>query len=188
MVLGFLIEFINVLIGDQVVNVTDGDTVRVRHTPRSRVGEDAFSDEPLTERNCPIWRRNLREETLLLRLIAIDAPETAKFGSQGQPFADEATQYLRNRCLEKVVLVKLIGKDQYGRALAVVLLENKERQCFCVPVKVRRDVGEELVHVRIPFHIGTMLKVMSLCRKDWRQSIWVGELNMMGGRKSTKNY
>lgn len=125
----------------------DGDTIRCRHAPNSRLGENAFPEEA-TGDNRPPWRRKLREETLLLRLCGIDAPETAKFGSKGQPFAEEATEYLRDRCIERVVLIKLLNKDQYGRALVVVIVEDAEKGCCCFSMKIKRDVGEELVHVR----------------------------------------
>ena len=37
----------------------------------------------------------LKEHTLAVRLYAIDAPETAKFGNPGQPFAEELLQLRR---------------------------------------------------------------------------------------------
>lgn len=129
-----------------MVNIPDGDTFRARHTPGAIVGENAFADQS-EKKKWPAWRYHLKTETLLFRLCAIDAPETAKLGLLGQPFANEATQYLRDRVFDKVVLVKLIGRDQYGRGLVVLIVEDPEMQYGCIPAKRRRDVGEELVQV-----------------------------------------
>jgi len=73
----------------KVVRVADGDTLRVRHQP-------GFI---LSQKND--FRGRLTDETLLIRLAGVDAPETAKRGEPGQPFADEATDFVAHSVLDK---------------------------------------------------------------------------------------
>eukprot|EP00922_Rhytidocystis_sp_ex-Travisia-forbesii_P009576 GHVS01014018.1.p1 GENE.GHVS01014018.1~~GHVS01014018.1.p1 ORF type:complete len:398 (+),score=107.98 GHVS01014018.1:261-1454(+) len=98
----------------QVVNIPDGDTIRCRHLPGSVAARHP------TRRFAP-WRHRLKHETMLVRLYGVDAPERKKFKQQGQPFAEEATRLLEDRLMNKVVFVKLLSVDQYGRVLARVL-------------------------------------------------------------------
>jgi len=90
-----------------VVKVADGDTIRVRHLPR-------------WSRFNPREGSKLSEETLSVRLAAIDTPETAKFGKEGQPGGDEATQFLSDLILNQSVSIQLLSRDQYSRAVAMV--------------------------------------------------------------------
>ena len=99
----------------KVVKVADGDTFRVAHLP-------------------PLWRlrgrkrlckalggeTKLSESTLQVRIAAVDAPETAKFGSKGQDFGDVATDFVKGELEGKRVRVKLLSRDQYQRAVATV--------------------------------------------------------------------
>ena len=71
-----------------VVAVTDGDTLRVRHTPLFLSGE---------------FTGKLSEETIQVRLLAVDAPEVAKFGSDSQPYAEAAKQFVSDAVLKKRV-------------------------------------------------------------------------------------
>jgi micrococcal nuclease len=85
-----------------VVTVTDGDTLRVRHTPLFLSGE---------------FTGKLSEETIQVRLLAVDAPEVAKFGSDSQPYAEAAKQFVSDAVLHKRVKVNCIGRDRYGRLI-----------------------------------------------------------------------
>jgi endonuclease YncB( thermonuclease family) len=58
--------------------------------------------------------------TLPVRVATIDTPETAKFGKAGQPFGDEAKDYLSSLLLDRTVKIQLLQKDQYGRVVAQV--------------------------------------------------------------------
>jgi micrococcal nuclease len=89
-----------VTISGIVASVTDGDTIRVRHEPKLRW------------RRAPGKRAKLSETTIAVRLMGIDAPETAKFGAKGQPFSAEATAFVKEEVLGKRVTVKLLRKDQ----------------------------------------------------------------------------
>ena len=84
----------------------------------------------------------LKEHTLAVRLYAIDAPETAKFGNPGQPFADEATKFVEEKLLRKRVSMKLLSKDKYGRALGAV---SYQENSFPLMKGKMVDISEELV-------------------------------------------
>jgi len=94
-----------------VVKVIDGDTVRVRHR------RFPFSSGALSSGKN---RKKLSVETISVRLAAIDAPETAKFGNAGQPFAQEAFDFVAAKVFGQKVRVKILSKDQYGRVVGTV--------------------------------------------------------------------
>ena len=90
----------------RAVRIADGDTLRFYHTPLP-------------------WQRpppkmKVSEQALSIRLCTVDAPETAKFGKPGQPFGPEAREELRRFLEGAVVRVRLLRRDQYGRAVAQV--------------------------------------------------------------------
>ena len=99
----------------RVVKVIDGDTLRIRHTPLYPFSKG--------ERGC--IGRKLTECTISVRLYGVDAPETAKFGNDGQPYSLEAKQYISNNVQDRVVKVKLLRKDQYSRVIGVITTRNK---------------------------------------------------------------
>lgn len=92
----------------RVVSVSDGDTFRFRHSPTifhsSRLPPDT----------------KLSASTIPVRICTIDTPETAKFGKPGQPFGDEARLELSGLILNKVVKIRPLHRDQYGRVVAEV--------------------------------------------------------------------
>ena len=66
-----------------------------------------------------------RGDRRLVRLLGIDAPETAKSkGQPGQPFSARARRHLAARILERCVELDRYGDDRYGRLLAVIHLEG----------------------------------------------------------------
>lgn len=88
------------------------------------------------------FKGSLRDHTLAVRIYAVDAPETAKNGNPGQPYGKEAAKFVQDKLMNKEVSLKLLAKDQYGRALATVTYEE-EGVLF---MKGRRaDISEELV-------------------------------------------
>lgn len=93
----------------RVVTVADGDTLRLLHVPtflhstRLRNGDKVSTN------------------TLQVRLCTIDAPETGKFGKLGQPFGEEAKRFLERLVLGRMVSVRVLAKDQYGRAVGSVV-------------------------------------------------------------------
>ena len=93
----------------KVASVTDGDTFRLWHKP------------PM---NDPLGKKagNLSETSMMIRIAAVDTPETAKFGKEGQPFGEEAKQEL-TRLLDGAgtsLKVWPQARDQYGRAVCLV--------------------------------------------------------------------
>ena len=82
----------------KVVRVYDGDTIKA-------VGHDI---------------------EIRVRLVGIDAPETAKGKNQaGQPFGRKAEKYLAGLVLNRVVDIKGYGSDRYGRILAEIFIDDK---------------------------------------------------------------
>jgi len=45
--------------------------------------------------------RKLTECTISVRLYGVDAPETPKFGNEGQPYAQEAKEYISKQVYDK---------------------------------------------------------------------------------------
>mmetsp|Transcript_8085 Transcript_8085/g.21363 ORF Transcript_8085/g.21363 Transcript_8085/m.21363 type:complete len:450 (-) Transcript_8085:1295-2644(-) len=88
--------------------VNDGDNVRIRHTTWLRRSDHL---PPKTK---------LSASTIHVRLAGIDAPERAHFGSEAQPFSDEALEHLRSLALDQKVTVQLLSRDQYQRAVGLV--------------------------------------------------------------------
>ena len=66
-----------------VVKVADGDTLRARHVPALDFARGRWRPKSRAEGG----KLKLSEETLQIRLYAVDAPETAKFGNKGMPMA-----------------------------------------------------------------------------------------------------
>jgi endonuclease YncB( thermonuclease family) len=88
-----------------VVSVSDGDTIRFLHRPTIFHSASNYD----------------KDDRLNLRLCTIDTPETAKFGKPGQPFGQEAKEYLQRLVLDKNVRVRVLQMDQYGRGVAEVV-------------------------------------------------------------------
>jgi len=123
-----------------VVNVADGDTIRCRHVPQANLGDRHYKGL------VGEFSRKLKSETILVRIYAVDAPETAKGGGRpGQPLAEEATSSVKNKLLGEVVELKLLGKDQYGRVLAAVQYREGGRLFCLLPRKRKGDISKDLL-------------------------------------------
>ena len=92
----------------RVLKVSDGDTLRFYHAPTMF---HSMNPDPDTK---------LSDQTLAIRICTIDTPEVAKFGKPSQPFGDEAKEYLSGLILDRRVQVRILERDQYGRAVATV--------------------------------------------------------------------
>ena len=57
---------------------------------------------------------------LRIRLLGIDAPEVGHDKKPGQPYGEEARDYLDHLIGGKPVRVDVVGQDQYHRVLAVI--------------------------------------------------------------------
>jgi endonuclease YncB( thermonuclease family) len=111
--------------------IIDGDTIRVRHCPTR------FSCPKPDEKT-----RRIYDNTLSIRLYGVDSPELQKRQSDppSQPFANEAKDFTSQLVMGKTVKLKLLRKDQYGRALAKV----EGGRSFMPPFR-KKDVSVELV-------------------------------------------
>ena len=98
----------------RVLKVIDGDTIRVRHTPFYPLSSSGGCGE-----------RKLTECTISVRLYGVDAPETAKFGNPGQPYSQEAKDFVTRSVKDRVVTVKLLGRDRYSRVIGRVKFRNR---------------------------------------------------------------
>ena len=96
-----------------ITTVMDGDTCRF-----SCISALDYFFKPV------IKTGHNRDNTLSIRLSGIDAPETAKPGKEGQPFAKEAQDYLTAAVLHQKDKVVLLDKDQYGRILGMIQLRT----------------------------------------------------------------
>ncbi len=110
-----------------VEKIIDGDTVRVRHLVGAR---SRNFDGPA------------KDHTIIVRLAAVDTPETAKRGSQGQKFSEEAKALTETKLRGRDVDVKLLSKDQYGRVIGRI--KYKESYLFGL-FSSDHDIGEELL-------------------------------------------
>ncbi|KAF8550886.1 staphylococcal nuclease, partial [Imleria badia] len=99
-----------------VTSVGDADDFRLYHTP-------GFGWRwPLQIRRVPTKRKELKDQTIHVRIAGVDAPEGAHYGRPGQPHADESLVWLRKRIQGKTLCCQLIRKDQYGRIVGIPLV------------------------------------------------------------------
>lgn len=91
-----------------VVSVADGDSIRVRHRPLWAC-----------LRGLPAFKR-VADSSIAVRVAAVDAPELPHFGQPGQPYAEEARQFVERRLLHRRATIKVLARDQYGRLVASV--------------------------------------------------------------------
>ncbi|KAL3944238.1 MAG: hypothetical protein SGBAC_001681 [Bacillariaceae sp.] len=79
-----------------------------------------------------------------IRIYGVDAPELQKRKSDppSQPFAEDAKQATSDLVLGKMVGVKLLRRDQYGRAVGKV---QSPRRFKSFPPFVKKDVSVELI-------------------------------------------
>ncbi|KAF8622606.1 hypothetical protein AX15_006864 [Amanita polypyramis BW_CC] len=91
-----------------VTSVGDADGFRLYHTPE------------INFRKVPTTPKELKGQTISIRIAGVDAPEGAHFGRPAQPFAIESHTWLKKRILKKKVYCQLLHRDQYSRIVANV--------------------------------------------------------------------
>lgn len=114
----------------KVTRVGDGDNFRFYHTPGGILMGWGWL------RQVPTTRSELKDETLMIRLCGVDAPERAHWGKPAQPFSEEALVWLREYLLGKSVVVTPYSVDQYKRVVCRVQVWK----WF-----IRRDVSAEML-------------------------------------------
>lgn len=99
-----------------VTSVGDADNFRLYHTP-------GFGWRwPLKVRRVPTLSKELKEQTIHIRIAGVDAPEGSHFGRQAQPYAVEALAWLKDMIEGRIVYCQLVRRDQYSRIVSVVTL------------------------------------------------------------------
>ncbi|EKM75415.1 hypothetical protein AGABI1DRAFT_80027 [Agaricus bisporus var. burnettii JB137-S8] len=100
-----------------VTNVGDADNFRLFHTP-------SFGGWrwPFKFRRIPTSTKELKDQTLHVRIAGVDAPEAAHFGKPAQPHSNESLAWLRQKISGKPIYCQLLRRDQYHRVVAHVCL------------------------------------------------------------------
>jgi len=98
-----------------VTSVGDADNFKFFHTPT--LGGYTW---PFKFRSVPSVGKDLKDETLHIRMAGVDAPEASHFGKPAQPYSAESLAWLQDRILGKTVYVLPLRKDQYSRVVALV--------------------------------------------------------------------
>ncbi|KAI3608704.1 mitochondrial protein [Moniliophthora roreri] len=102
-----------------VTSVGDGDNFRFYHTPG--IGWRW----PLKFRRIPETNKELKDQTIHIRIAGVDAPECGHFGRQGQLHAEESLAWLRERITGKTIYCQLLQRDQYSRIIAHVSVKRR---------------------------------------------------------------
>lgn len=101
-----------------VSSVGDGDNFRIYHTP----GGLLLGWHWL--RNVPTARKDLKDQTLHVRIAGIDAPEMAHFGRPSQKHGPAALEWLRRTLEGQRVRVYTLRRDQYERVVGTAFLRR----------------------------------------------------------------
>ncbi|KAG8856860.1 putative endonuclease lcl3 [Serendipita sp. 411] len=101
-----------------VTSVGDADNFRLYHTPG--IGWRW----PLKFRWIPQTSKELKNQTLHIRMAGVDAPEAAHFGKPAQEYSQEALDWLKQRVEGKRVWCQLIHRDQYGRIVSIPMIKS----------------------------------------------------------------
>jgi len=108
----------------KVVAVSDGDTLRIRH-------------RPWWVRLMPMPKNvHKADQSIAVRVGAVDCPEVAHFGKKDQPFAQDAKKFTTEKLLGKRVRMRALVRDQYGRLVASITYG---------PWFARRSLAKELI-------------------------------------------
>jgi len=96
-----------------VVSVGDADNFRFFHTPGGYLAGWGWL-RPTPRVN----ERGITDQTIMIRLDGVDAPELAHFGKPAQKYSHDALNWLRNYILGRRVRIVPLAKDQYSRLVA----------------------------------------------------------------------
>ncbi|KAG0216511.1 putative endonuclease lcl3 [Mortierella sp. GBA30] len=97
----------------KVTSVGDADNFRFYHTPGGIWAGWGWL------RHVPTGAKDLKNQTLHIRIAGVDAPEGAHFGMPAQPFSQESLEWLRKELKGKNVLIKPFSKDRYERVVSM---------------------------------------------------------------------
>jgi len=113
-----------------VTRVGDGDNFHLFHTPLGRLAGWYWW------RKVPDTGKELKSNTIHVRLAGVDAPECAHFGRPAQPYSTEALEWLKSYVLDRRVRAYIYKKDHYDRVVATVYVRRG---------LIRRDVGLQMI-------------------------------------------
>ncbi|KAG5520260.1 hypothetical protein PMAC_001339 [Pneumocystis sp. 'macacae'] len=116
-----------------IVTSGDADNFRFYHTPGGICAGWHWL------RHVPTTKKELKDQTIHIRLAGIDAPELSHFGKKAQPFGKEAMNWLTAYILHKRVRVKLFSRDRYERIVAATEVRHWPF------IWIRKDVGLEML-------------------------------------------
>ncbi|KAK4170416.1 putative endonuclease LCL3 [Cladorrhinum sp. PSN259] len=116
----------------KVTSVGDGDGFHLYHTPGGRLAGWGWL------RRVPTAKKELKGNTISIRIAGVDAPEGAHFGKTAQPYAADALEFLDKYILNRRVRAYIYRKDQYDRIVASVHVRKP-------PFFLRKDVGLEML-------------------------------------------
>lgn len=154
----------------QVTSVGDGDNFRFFHTPGGRLAGWGWL------RHVPSEKKDLKGQTIHVRIAGVDAPELAHFGKPAQPYGQEALDWLKAFLLGRRVRVLIRSRDRFDRVVA-----NPKIRTW--PMKwIQRDVGVEQIKVGLATvfrqggaEYGGLLDIMEaaeLQAKSARRGMW----------------
>ncbi|TDL16616.1 staphylococcal nuclease [Rickenella mellea] len=114
-----------------VTSVGDADNFRLYHTP------GWFWSWPLKLRRIPSTTKDLKDQTLHIRMAGVDAPEAAHFGRPAQEFSSEALLWLKEQVEGKAMYCQIIRRDQYFRLVSIPMLPRRWLPKFTTPITGR---------------------------------------------------
>ena len=119
------IQFIPPITGGKVIKVYDGDTITIA--------------SKLPYENSLIYRFSVR-------IKGIDCPEIRTHNLDEKEIALIAKNFVQNKCLNKIVEIKNLSTEKYGRILADVFVEDI-------------NIGNELIKnkLSVPYNGGKKL-------------------------------
>ncbi|KAH8079679.1 hypothetical protein HD553DRAFT_277018 [Filobasidium floriforme] len=155
-----------------VTSVGDGDGFRIYHTP------GPFYSYPFRFRNVPETSKELKDQTISIRIAGIDAPETAHFGRPAQAHSQESLDWLRERLLQparKRVKVQVLRRDQYGRIVGIPYVRRLLLPDQPLPIEMLKR-GMAVVYESAGAEYGpwglTKLKELEATAKSAKVGIW----------------
>ncbi|KAF9961304.1 putative endonuclease lcl3 [Mortierella alpina] len=119
----------------KVTSVGDSDNFRFYHTPGGILAGWGWL------RHVPSTAKELKNQTLHIRIAGVDAPEGAHFGMPAQPFSQESLEWLRKELKGKTVLVKPFAKDRYERVVSMAWYPR------FLPFLPKKNVSVEMLKV-----------------------------------------
>ncbi|PVV00997.1 hypothetical protein BB560_004599 [Smittium megazygosporum] len=115
------------LIRGIVLDVADGDTIRLYHCPNLKPMWVINREMKLLKQRALFQNEKkskgkykLSDRTINVRLYGIDAPEIGHFGNANQPLSIESRDYLKQMILGKKVTLMPLKIDIYSRVIGVV--------------------------------------------------------------------